>query len=370
MIAVPAQTRPRSVFCVIEHEHRDLRLAQEVSAGLFTHAGITLALGTRPDWLTAPFPHYEEWRIEWSKFYYGLDLAAAFSETGDGKFLNAWEDLVRTWIEQVPIDLDPSDVTGRRIQNWIYAWNRFASAPEFPGLTDDFVEQLLASLAAQVEHLRRNLAAERNHRTLELYALFIAALALPELDDRGELLAFSIAELHRNLLADIRADGVHREHSTHYHMIVLRSFLAARINGQLFGLNFPVDYDQRLGRACEFAMHAHRPDGTIPALSDSDSGSYLDILELAATIFLRADFLYVATRGEEGSPPDKKYAGFSSAGYFIQRSGWGEGAAAFADERFLILPHPEVAEYFQRKAGDYDRWLRGMRRLQANVSGA
>jgi NAD(P)-dependent dehydrogenase (short-subunit alcohol dehydrogenase family) len=36
-----------------------------------------------------------------------------------------------------------------------------------------------------------------------------------------------------------------------------------------------------------------------------------------------------------------------------------------ADERFLILPHPEVAEYFRRKAADYDRWLRGMRRLQA-----
>jgi NAD(P)-dependent dehydrogenase (short-subunit alcohol dehydrogenase family) len=38
--------------------------------------------------------------------------------------------------------------------------------------------------------------------------------------------------------------------------------------------------------------------------------------------------------------------------------------AGLADERFLILPHPEVAEYFQRKASDYDRWLRGMRRLQ------
>jgi NAD(P)-dependent dehydrogenase (short-subunit alcohol dehydrogenase family) len=36
-----------------------------------------------------------------------------------------------------------------------------------------------------------------------------------------------------------------------------------------------------------------------------------------------------------------------------------------ADERFLILPHPEVAEYFRRKASDYDRWLAGMRRLQA-----
>jgi NAD(P)-dependent dehydrogenase (short-subunit alcohol dehydrogenase family) len=40
------------------------------------------------------------------------------------------------------------------------------------------------------------------------------------------------------------------------------------------------------------------------------------------------------------------------------------------DERFLILPHPEVAEYFNRKAADYDRWLRGMRRLRANIVAA
>lgn len=40
-----------------------------------------------------------------------------------------------------------------------------------------------------------------------------------------------------------------------------------------------------------------------------------------------------------------------------------------AEERFLILPHPEVAEYMRRKAGDYDRWLRGMRRLQERFMG-
>jgi NAD(P)-dependent dehydrogenase (short-subunit alcohol dehydrogenase family) len=40
------------------------------------------------------------------------------------------------------------------------------------------------------------------------------------------------------------------------------------------------------------------------------------------------------------------------------------------DEKFLILPHPEVAEYFARKATDYDRWLKGMRRLRANIVAA
>src|SRR6202142_4351680 len=39
-------------------------------------------------------------------------------------------------------------------------------------------------------------------------------------------------------------------------------------------------------------------------------------------------------------------------------------------ESFLILPHPQVLEYFQRKASDYERWLRGMRRLQAQFGGA
>jgi NAD(P)-dependent dehydrogenase (short-subunit alcohol dehydrogenase family) len=42
---------------------------------------------------------------------------------------------------------------------------------------------------------------------------------------------------------------------------------------------------------------------------------------------------------------------------------------AIEEERFLVLPHPEVAEYFQRKATDYDRWIRGMRRLRKQVVG-
>ncbi|MEV4419892.1 SDR family oxidoreductase [Patulibacter sp. NPDC049589] len=35
------------------------------------------------------------------------------------------------------------------------------------------------------------------------------------------------------------------------------------------------------------------------------------------------------------------------------------------EERFLLLPHPEVATFAQRRAADHDRWIAGMRRVQS-----
>ncbi|MGF1457143.1 MAG: SDR family NAD(P)-dependent oxidoreductase [Alphaproteobacteria bacterium] len=38
-------------------------------------------------------------------------------------------------------------------------------------------------------------------------------------------------------------------------------------------------------------------------------------------------------------------------------------------EEFLVLPHPEVRDYMQRKTADYDRWIRGMQRLNRHYQG-
>jgi len=45
----------------------------------------------------------------------------------------------------------------------------------------------------------------------------------------------------------------------------------------------------------------------------------------------------------------------------------GKVMEAIESERFLILPHPEVADYEQRKATDRERWLAGMRRARAKI---
>ena len=43
---------------------------------------------------------------------------------------------------------------------------------------------------------------------------------------------------------------------------------------------------------------------------------------------------------------------------------------ALQQDRFLILPHPEVATYELRRAGDRQRWLDGMRRMQRRLLGS
>lgn len=47
-----------------------------------------------------------------------------------------------------------------------------------------------------------------------------------------------------------------------------------------------------------------------------------------------------------------------------------EVVRVMGEEKFLVLPHPDVAQYFLNKGQDYDRWLGGMQKLHARYSAA
>lgn len=66
--------------------------------------------------------------------------------------------------------------------------------------------------------------------------------------------------------------------------------------------------------------------------------------------------------GPKGERKSFLFEGSVSAEYAAQCV-----AEAIEAERFLVLPHPEVADYERRRAADRDRWLTGMRRMLAKI---
>jgi len=66
----------------------------------------------------------------------------------------------------------------------------------------------------------------------------------------------------------------------------------------------------------------------------------------------------------------KGEAEVASSGRIIEPSEVADAVVeSIRDNRFLVLPHPEVHDYEKVKVDDRDRWLAGMRRLLARVAG-
>ena len=140
-----------------------------------------------------------------------------------------------------------------------------------------------------------------------------------------------------NLLTDVWTDGVHRECSTDYHCIVLRSFLGGLANARAAHLDLPDGYVDRVSLALDFALHIQRPDGLTPSFSDGDVVDFRELLALGAELLDRDDLRWVATVGDAGTPPAVVDATFPVGGYLTARSGWGAGSTAYGDERFMLM---------------------------------
>jgi len=68
--------------------------------------------------------------------------------------------------------------------------------------------------------------------------------------------------------------------------------------------------------------------------------------------------------GEDGGFGGNDVDGILSADYVADCI-----LAGIEEEKFLVLPHPQVTTYFRRKADDHDRWIGGMRRFRQSLSG-
>jgi hypothetical protein len=131
------------------------------------------------------------------------------------------------------------------------------------------------------------------------------------------------------------ADGVHRECSTDYHCIVLRSFLGALANARAADLDLPT----ATSTACRWrstSRDIQRPDGLTPSFSDGDIVDFRQLLPRRRVARPRRSALG-ATGGEAGTPLRHLSTRRPHRRYLTARSGWGEASTSYGDERFMLM---------------------------------
>ncbi len=308
-------------FPVSKGSKDDVKKADQIVKNGFTLNNESHCLVNNFDWKINPSLDIE-WLILLHKFYFANDLGKAYAYSGNEKYAVKWVQLISSWIQNVPEGFINSQVTGRRLQQWLLSYRYFISQKISPALRPDFLIAFLRSIYLQTRYLTRNLTKAGNHRTIELHAIFMVATLFPELSNADDFLLFSIDEILNNMRQDLLSDGVQRELSPDYHHTVLKNYLRIKELALLNEILLPIECDQLIQRALVFSLYVHKPSGFIPAVSDGDRNSYLSLFKKGIEYYRDPYLLYALTKGKEGRPPPCRSKSFNESGYYILRSDW------------------------------------------------
>lgn len=316
-----------------------LQNADEVLAGRFRLVGETYDLAPGFSWQDNP-SRDKEWQIAHHKFYFAVDLAQAWRARGDVRYLEAWRGLIGSWLGEMGsgfIAASDAQVEAKRVEHWVTSFHLLQGTDWARHVSGTFLRAFIGRIAEEARYIARNLRPSRNHRTFQLYAMFLVGVSFPELRDRDELIETARTLLSENLLRDFRPDGVHVELSTHYHQITLETALAFYELARLNGIALVPELGERLHRALEFSLHVAWPDGRMPLINDSDDGDPLPMLHQGARLFGDERLLWVASGGRAGEVPGTASRHFDHCGYFTLSDGWGVDPESYSRRQHVFF---------------------------------
>jgi hypothetical protein len=219
-------------------------------------------------WLApAPDPEHVFSR---NRFVFGEALAKAFAYTADERFARAFLELLESWCrwngEDTGSPAWESYSVSERIATWIFADRLLASSAAFAPRGRALLRE---ALALQARHLSANLESgtAHNHLIHNARALFTwGTLAREPEAPRTAAAAWAILE--REAARQLDPDGVLREQSSHYQLLLTRTYVEVHL---LAGRNGRVSpgLDAAVGRMIEASAAFVRPDGTIAHVGDT-----------------------------------------------------------------------------------------------------
>ncbi len=293
---------------------------------------------------------------ELNRHQWVVRLAQAWVITGDTRYATACIDAIDAWIDANPpglgINWASSLEVAYRLMSWCWVILLLRHAPVLSGR---WAMKLLAAMVLHAKHVRRYLSyyfSPNTHLTGEALGLFYAGSLLQECRDAKTWRDLGADILLKESRAQVSADGVHFEQSTCYQRYTAETYLQFILLAARNDVTLPDEINTRVQLMVEFLAAVRRPDGSIPAIGDSDGGELTPLMQrspddgrgifgVAAALFERSDFAWAAEglspevvwlTGADGllafdalqAAPSKGNPSrvFRNGGYAVLRSGW------------------------------------------------
>lgn len=280
-----------------ELKHR-LRIADEVRQQIFLfdlpwdmeQTQIPVQFDGAIDWQYQPDDD-PEFTYQLNRHRYWVCLGQAYAVTGDEQYVRCYLAQLHDWIEKNPLDHNTKKTTwrtieaGLRAEAWIKSMGYMAASPL---VTDAVFAEFLTALKQHGEYLAAHdvpFSTKSNWGVLENSGLYAIGKVF-ELDDSDCSFAqVAVRRLVRQLNTQIMDDGVHWEQSPMYHNEVLKCCLEVLRIADKTGDELPPVLAVKAQQMAIVNRIWQQPDGSQPAVGDSDVTDLRDVLTICAWQF-------------------------------------------------------------------------------------
>lgn len=305
--------------------------------------------GNRIDWafnataVTGPFNN--EWTWQLNRMYFWSALAAAYRETHDERYAEAFARQLTDWLDQTNDGTPPESEYNtpgslfrtieeglRLFGSWPGAYEAFKDSPAF---TESLKCRFVKSMRAQAKHLMTHRSGTGNWLLMEMTGAYNFAAMFSDYPESSQMRKTSARLFYEAMKGQMLPDGMQYELSSDYHHVLYmtagRLLNVARKYG--YDGELSKDYFALLEQAAEATLNMMSPGFASPAFNDSYSTPVHYILEPASQFFPeREDFLWGATKGEQGAAPVGETASrfMPYSGFAIMRTDWTPNASYLA----------------------------------------
>jgi Heparinase II/III N-terminus/Heparinase II/III-like protein len=260
-------------------------------------------------------------------------LLSAHSNTGEAPYLQRALEIALDWIGQHP-SFDPSSsfawydmAVGVRAYRLAYLLDAAARQEE---IDDEQIATLVRSVGVHLAVLADDaeFASHSNHGIYQAAGQYALALRFPDLPDTEASRDQAVERLRRLIDTQFTPEGVHREHSPQYHLLVLGTFQSVAD----LGLGSDPYIADMLTRAKDALAWFIQPNMRLAMFGDSGYRfSAVRSLKQSSNSAMR----FALSGGKDGAPPQARAKAFPDSGYIVFRDRWPDGAEDFSDCSYL-----------------------------------